>query len=219
MKAPGRKRGSKSKTAEETGKKARDATRPRGRPSSKRVDQALAAAAVSEFVLRGYHGMSMESIAARAGVSKISLYRRWSSKLAVTTEVFRILSATRIPEDQGSLEADIRFLVQQSTGPGRSKSAAKLLMRTMGEISGNPALLASYREHLLAPRMEQLRAVVERARARGELRSGVPAGMACALIAGPLFLYYLALLAEFEMDLPNDLAAHFTRLLLCGIGA
>lgn len=219
MKAPGRKRGSESKTAEETGKKARDANRPRGRPSSKRVDQALAEAAVDEFVLRGYHGMSMESIAARAGVSKISLYRRWSSKLAVTTEVFRILSATRILEDQGSLEADIHFLVKQSTGSGRAKSAAKLVMRTMGEISGSPALLASYREHLLAPRMEQLRAVVERARARGELRSGVPVEIACALIAGPLFLYYLALLAEVEMDLPGDLAAHVTRLILRGIGA
>ncbi len=219
MKGPGRKRRSKSKTAEEAGKKARDATRPRGRPSSKRVDQALAEAAVNEFVLRGYHGMSMESIAARAGVSKISLYRRWSSKLAVTTEVFRILSAARILEDQGSLEADIHFLVKQSTGSRRAESAAKLVMRTMGEISGSPALLASYRKHLLAPRMEQLRAVVERARARGELRSGVPVEIACALIAGPLFLYYLALLAEVKMDLPDDLAAQVTRLILRGIGA
>ncbi len=183
------------------------------------VDQALVEAAVEEFVLRGYHGMSMESIAARAGVSKISLYRRWSSKLEVTTEVFRILGGTNIPADKGSFEADIRFLVKQSTASEHAKSAAKLVMRTMGEISGNSALLASYREHLLKPRMEQLQTVVERARARGELRPGVPSAVACALIAGPLFLYYLALLAEFEMDLPNDLATHFTRLILSGIGA
>jgi hypothetical protein len=64
-----------------------------------------------------------------------------------------------------------------------------------------------------------LRAVVERARGRGELRSGVPVEIACALIAGQLFLYYLALLAEVEMDLPGDLAAHVTRLILRGIGA
>jgi hypothetical protein len=92
-------------------------------------------------------------------------------------------------------------------------------MRTMGEISGNSELLASYREHLLTPRLEQLRAVVERARARGELRAGVPTEMACALIAGPLFLYHLVLLADVEMPLPNDLPAHLTRLMLRGIGA
>jgi hypothetical protein len=47
----------------------------------------------------------------------------------------------------------------------------------------------------------------------------VPVEIACALIAGQLFLYYLALLAEVEMDLPGDLAAHVTRLILRGIGA
>src|ERR1035438_3500531 len=90
--------------------------RRRGRPVSESVDRALAKAAVDEFVQRGDHAMSMESIAARAGVSKLSLYRRWSSKLAVTADVFRILKEARTPVDEGSLEADIRLLVRQSTG-------------------------------------------------------------------------------------------------------
>jgi AcrR family transcriptional regulator len=182
------------------------------------VDRALAEAAVEEFVLRGYHAMSMESIAARAGVSKLSLYRRWSSKLAVTGEVFRILSEKGTPEDHGSLEADLRFLLSRSVGTPGAKSAANLVLRTMGEIAGNPALLAAYRKHLLAPRMKQLRTVLERARARGELRAGVPTDVACALIAGPLFFYYLTLLAGAELDLPGDLAAQFPRLILDGIG-
>ena len=190
----------------------------RGRPTSKLVDQALAEAAVEEFVQRGYHAMSMESIADRAGVSKVSLYRRWSSKLAVTEEVFRILSQRGVPEDHGSLEADLRFLVGQSVAMPGAKAEANLVLRTMGEISGNPDLLAAYRKHLLAPGMDQLRAVLERARARGELRAGVPTDVACALVAGPLFLYYLTLLAGFELDLGGDLAAQFTRLILDGIG-
>ena len=190
----------------------------RGRPTSKLVDQALAEAAVEEFVQRGYHAMSMESIADRAGVSKVSLYRRWSSKLAVTEEVFRILSQRGVPEDHGSLEADLRFLVGQSVAMPGAKAEANLVLRTMGEISGNPDLLAAYRKHLLAPGMDQLRAVLDRARARGELRAGVPTDVACALVAGPLFLYYLTLLAGFELDLGGDLAAQFTRLILDGIG-
>jgi AcrR family transcriptional regulator len=191
--------------------------RPRGRPSSDSVDRALAKAALEEFVARGYNAMSMESIAARAGVSKVSLYRRWSSKLAVTAEVFRLLSGTTPVEDQGSFEADIRFLLEHSIRSETAKPAAKILMRTMGEISGNPKLLALYRAHLLTPRIEQLRVVIERARVRKELRAEVPADVACAMIAGPLFLYYLTLLTEAEVDLPRDLAAQLTRTILGGI--
>jgi len=192
--------------------------RRRGRPISGSVDRALAKAAVDEFVQRGYHAMSMESIAARAGVSKLSLYRRWNSKLAVTAEVFRILNEAKTPVDQGSLEADIRLLVRQSTDSRGAKSAARLIMRTMGEISGSPELVASYREHLLNPRLGQLRAVVERARIRGELRVDLPTDVACAVIAGPLFLYYLTILADVEMNLPSDLAEQFAALIIDGIG-
>jgi AcrR family transcriptional regulator len=161
--------------------------------------------------------MSMESIAARAGVSKLSLYRRWNSKLAVTAEVFRILNEEKAPVDQGSLAADIRLLVRQSTG-SRSATSARLIMRTMGEISDSAELMASYRENLLNPRLGQLREVVERARVRGELRAGLSTDIACALIAGPLFMYYLTILAGVRMKLPSDLAEQFTDLIIGGIG-
>ena len=194
--------------------------RRRGRPASQRVDQALTKAAVAEFIERGYHAMSMESIAERAGVSKLSLYRRWPSKLAVAVEVFRILRDERPIEDHGSLDADLRAMVRQTTGTLRGAEAdARLILRTMGEISESPALLAAYREHLLTPRLAQLRAVLERAQVRGELRPDVPIDVASALIGGPVFLYYLTLLSGAEFDLTNDLADQFTRLVLKGIGA
>jgi AcrR family transcriptional regulator len=194
-------------------KRARVA-RPRGRPRSKSVDRALSEAALQEFIVNGYRDMSMESIAARAGVSKVSLYRRWSSKLAVAGEVLRLLSETKATEDRGSLRADIRFLLEQSIGSNTASSMAKVLMRTMGEISGNPKLLALYRDHLLAPRLEQLRGIVERARARKELRTNLPTDIACAMIAGPLFLYYLALLTEADVDLPSNLVEELTHAIL-----
>jgi len=194
--------------------------RRRGRPVSRHVDQALIQAAVKEFIARGYHAMSMESIAERAGVSKLSLYRRWPNKLAVAVEVFRVLRDERPIEDHGSLEADIRAMVQHTTGSVRGATAdARLILRTMGEISESPALLAAYREHLLTPRLAELRAVLERARARGELRPGVPIDVAGALITGPVFLYYLTLLSGTEFDLTDSLANQFTRLVLEGIGA
>lgn len=120
----------------------------------------------------------------RAGVSKLSLYRRWNSKLAITAEVFRHLRETSPFEDQGSLEADIRFLLKPSIGSRDTKSTAKILLRTMGEISGNSELMAPYTKHILSPRMEQMRALLERARLRRELRSALPVDLASAMIAG-----------------------------------
>jgi AcrR family transcriptional regulator len=191
--------------------------RPRGRPHSEGVDKALIEAALAEFDEHGYRGMSMGSIAARAGVSKVSLYRRWPSKQAIAAELFRLMSDAAAPEDQGSLEADVRHLLGASLGSSGARSSAKILMRTMGEISGNPELLSLYREQLLAPRLEQIRGLVERSRERGELKAGLPTDLASAMIAGPLFLYYLVILAEAELDLPSDLVEALTNAILGGI--
>jgi AcrR family transcriptional regulator len=193
--------------------------RPRGRPRSTSVDSALVKAALDEFTANGFHAMSMESIAARARVSKVSLYRRWSSKLAVAADVLRLLSETSIPEDHGSLEADILALLEASIGSPKAKSAAKVFMRTMGEISSNPELLALYRTHLLAPRIEQIRALVARARARNEIRDALPTEIAAATIAGPLFLYYLTVLANADGQWPHNLVEELMGAILQGIGA
>ena len=185
----------------------------RGRPRSDSVDRALAEAALEEFVGRGYHAMSIESIAARAGVSKVSLYRRWNSKLAIATEVLQFLNKTITPVgDHGSFEADIRALLNESIGSRSAKTAANIVMRMMGEISVNAELLALYRTYIIIPRLEQL---IERARARKELRADLPTDVACAMIAGPLFLYYLTVLANLNM--PRNLADQLTRSILRGI--
>jgi AcrR family transcriptional regulator len=173
---------------------------------------------MAEFTASGFHAMSMEAIAARAGVSKVSLYRRWNSKQAVVAEVLRLLSESNVPEDHGSLEADIRALLEASVGSPRAKSSAKVFMRTMGEISGNPDLLALYRERLLAPRIEQIRSLVERARGRGEIRDAMPTEIAAAVIAGPLFLYYLTVLAKADSEWPPNLVEELTAAILQGIG-
>jgi AcrR family transcriptional regulator len=193
------------------------AAKPRGRPSDDSIDRSLLESALEEFTVRGYHAMSMESIAGRAGVSKVSLYRRWDSKSAIVADLFRLLRDKSPPIDHGSLEADIRALIEESIGSNEATAAGRILLRTMGEISGNAELLGLYREQLLDPRLEQLRAVVERSRARGELRADLPTDLACALIAGPLFLYYLTLLAGTDVDLSSEPADRLTRAILGGI--
>ena len=188
-----------------------------GRPRSGSVDRALREAARAEFVEHGYRAMSMESIAARAGVSKVSLYRRWPSKASVAADVLAQMAEHSPMPDAGSLEADLRALIAHAVGSPDAKAAARMILRTMGEIADDPELMAIYRERVLRPRLDQARSLVNRARARGELRRNLPADLAAALVGGPLFLYYLALLAEADVDLPADPAGDLTRLILHGI--
>jgi len=188
-----------------------------GRPRSGSVDRALREAALAEFVEHGYRAMSMESIAARAGVSKVSLYRRWPSKASVAAEVLAQMAEHSPMADAGSLKADLRALIGHALGSPDAKAAARMIMRTMGEIADDPDLMAIYRERVLRPRLYQARSLVSRARARGELRKNLPVDLAAALVGGPLFLYYLALLAEADVDLPADPAGDLTRLILHGI--
>ncbi|MGD0455122.1 MAG: TetR/AcrR family transcriptional regulator [Solirubrobacteraceae bacterium] len=180
------------------------------------MDRALVDAALEEFTEFGYSGMSMESIALRAGVSKVSLYRRWPSKLAVTADVLTRLSETTPVPDQGNLIADVRFLLTQSIGSTSARATAHVVFRTLGEMSVDPELLVLYRTHLLSRRIAQLRGLVERARERQELAPGLDTDVACALIAGPLLIYHLMLLTGSDIA-PADLADQYAHAILDGI--
>lgn len=191
---------------------------PRGRPRSASVDHALVAAARDEFVEKGFHAMSMAAIAGRAGVSKVSLYRRWSSKLEAAAEVLQMLGEKGAQDDHGSLAADIRALVDASLRSDQARASARFLLRTMGEISEHPDLLAIYRTHLLLPRIAQIRTLIDRARDRNEL-SDMSTDIAALVVAGPLFLHALILVADPDRVWPDDFIEQLMRSVLLAIGS
>jgi len=191
--------------------------RRRGRPNDSSIDAALLQAACDEFVEKGYHGMSMGAIAERAGVSKVSLYRRWKKKADIAANVFGKLNERDRRIEAETLEAYVQNFMRNSIDASDARRFGRLVMRTIGEIAEDPELLAAYRDHLLMPGFEQLRGVVERARQRGEIVENASTDAVCALIAGPLFLYYLALLAKADMELTDDVARQVSRLIIDGI--
>jgi len=153
----------------------------------------------------------MESVAARAGVSKISLYRRWKGKAAMGADVLRRMGESSPLPDNGGLEEDLRSLVRATIGAPDRKAAAAMIMRTMGEIADDAALLAIYRKRILDPRLDQVRALVERAQARGQLRNDISVEVAASLVGGPLFLYYLAVLAGADRSVSPDFAESLVK--------
>lgn len=143
----------------------------RGRPRDPELDQSILTAAVDLLAEGGYAGMTMEEVAARAGVGKASLYLRWPNKVALVAEAIRRHSAI-VPDipDTGSLSEDMRAFLHDLL---RRKSAARgAVAAVSGEIATNPELREAWRESVAGTLSACVRAIVERAVERGELPGG-----------------------------------------------
>src|SRR5260221_12588060 len=83
-----------------TSVKARRAPPRRGRPRSEQADRAIIDAALSVFAESGTEGLCIEKVAARAGVGKATIYRRWPGKEDLLLDAIRALQAP-LPEPAG----------------------------------------------------------------------------------------------------------------------
>jgi AcrR family transcriptional regulator len=190
--------------------------RRRGRPRSEPAHRALLEAALREFVARGYEAMSLEAIATAAGVSKLTLYRRWDSKLALVLELLHELSDETPMEDQGSLEEDLRVLLREAYRAGTASPAGQIMPRFVAEIASHPELLEVYQAEILRPRLQRLSSLIARARDRGELREDLPLPILADMFGGPIF-YHLTVLALVEPNLSDDVPELLTQAILRGI--
>jgi AcrR family transcriptional regulator len=116
----------------------------------------------------GYARLTMEKVAARAGVSKASLYLRWPNKEALAVDALRH-RARPVPEvpDTGSLPGDMRTFLR---GLVRARGeAGRALAGVSGEIAANPALRRAWHQGLGGMLTGCLRQILARAADRGEL--------------------------------------------------
>jgi len=190
----------------------------RGRPRSTQADQSLREAALQVFVEDGLEAMSMEKVAERAGVSKLTLYRRWSSKVELVRDVLAHLSEQVPIADTGSLRTDLLVLLRQALVASTASPAGQILPRLLGEITAHPELLDLYQKAIMEPRLQGLYQLIERAQARGEIRREVRSEVVAAMIAGPLF-YQLVLIQPMGAPLPADLPEQLVDAALYGIAA
>src|SRR3954452_25625300 len=85
-----------------------------GRPRDERVSQAILQAALGQLLERGYGGMSMDGVAAEAGVGKPAIYRRHRNKAELVAAALRsMLPALELP-DTGSTRDDIHQVASQA---------------------------------------------------------------------------------------------------------
>ncbi|MEV4893033.1 TetR/AcrR family transcriptional regulator [Nonomuraea sp. NPDC055795] len=165
------------------------AARGRGRPRDPETDTAILSAALELFVERGVEGTSMEQVAKRAGVGKLTLYRRWSSKEDLLAQAIeRWVRAEVIPS-----AADVHALrprdIVERVLPAAAEMAAgadfrALVARIMGSAVSHPQLMAVYWEHYILPRRELAALMLRRAQQDGTVAADADLDVLIDMMAG-----------------------------------
>ncbi|MET8408964.1 TetR/AcrR family transcriptional regulator [Streptomyces sp. NPDC005195] len=122
----------------------------------------------------GYDALTMDAVAARTKSSKATLYRQWGGKAELVVKALRHEKPSAGDADTGSLAGDFHALVMREDDCRMEQNSA--LMRGLAmALHGNPDLLKAFRELIIEPETVELRRVLERAVARGEIRPDNPA--------------------------------------------
>ncbi|WP_161988545.1 TetR/AcrR family transcriptional regulator [Pedococcus bigeumensis] len=142
-----------------------------GRPREEATEQAITAAARQVLADKGVARMSMEHVAAKAGVAKSTLYRRWPSKIELAVHAVAASFDEIEIGDQGSLEADMRAGIGEAARLLRDPSTGGAYAALLAESARDPGGVGLRVRESLSTRLHALVATsVQRAIDRGEIR-------------------------------------------------
>jgi AcrR family transcriptional regulator len=142
----------------------------RGRPRSARAEHAIRDAAVELLSERGIGGFSVEAVAARAGVAKTTIYRRWPTREDLIVAVVSDLKGPANVAPGQSLRGDLLHVLRQTARDNRSGRWTTLMTRLMVDAQEYPELVAEIWRQSIGPRRAYLLGILRRGVADGEIR-------------------------------------------------
>jgi AcrR family transcriptional regulator len=162
-----------------------------GRPRSEKAREAVIGSTLALLQQVGFHELSIEAVAARAGVGKTTIYRWWPNKAELVIAAF-----------VSAVEDELRF---PATGPvleavhQQMKRWAQIFRSPLGQVvatvigagQSEPEILEAFRAHWVEPRRVEARALLEQAKEKGEIRGDLEPDLILDLLYGPLYLRLL----------------------------
>jgi|SRR5450631_1385773 len=166
------------------------ARRP-GRPRSEKARKAVLRSTLALLKRVGFHELSMEAVASRAGVGKATVYRWWPNRaeLVIAAFVFAVEPELRFPSAGPVLESLHRQMRRWAV-IFRSP-LGHIVATVIGAGQSDPDILRAFRSHWIEPRRIEVRKLLQQAIAKGEIRADLDPDAVLDLFYGPLYLRLL----------------------------
>jgi AcrR family transcriptional regulator len=177
----------------EAGRQATGSARRGGRPRSAETEQAILQVTRELLVECGVQGLTVEKVAARAGVAKTTIYRRWRDKdeLALAVVLDMVEQVVKLPVI-GDTRAELLAFVNAAVKVLGSTLMGRVMQGLVSDLATDPQLAQAFRERVVSVRDAEVERLVERGVARGDLRSDADPATVHDLLIGPV--YYRLLL-------------------------
>jgi AcrR family transcriptional regulator len=171
---------------------SRESERPRGRrpgrPRSAAVHDAIRRAALKLFIEQGVEGMSIEAVAAKAGVGKAAIYRRWRTKEELLIDAVIEVFAEPSRPDTGNVRDDLVQSTRDLQALMSSSPTGDVFPRMAAEVARRTPLGRLYGERVIAPRRTIFGQALRRGITRGELPQAMDVELAIDHLVGTLLL-------------------------------
>ena len=189
-------------------------TGTRGRRRSESSHAAIVEATQELLVERSYPELTIEGVAARAGVGKQTIYRWWPSKAALVLEAYLAGSeAVPPPREGATVREDVRALLGWLIAVLAQPTGGHVVAGLVGELQHDPVLAEGFHRDVVPARREGMLAALERGRERGEIRADADLELAVDALHGAVF--YRLLLSGEPLDEP--FAGRVAEQVLAGI--
>ena len=189
---------------------------PRGRRRSASSHRAILAATQELLVERPYRELTIEAIAARAGVGKQTIYRWWPSKAALVLEAYLAgQDAVSPPDEQATVGEDVRALLGWLIAVLAEPTGGRVVAGLVGDLQHDAALAEGFHQDVVPARRAAMLAALERGRARGEIRADADLELAVDTLHGSVF--YRLLLSGDPLD--DAFAERLANQVLAGLAA
>ncbi len=165
----------------------------------------------------GVRALTIEAVAARSGVAKTTIYRRWRDKweLALDAAMIDVLTTFDDPIDVGDTRKELTTFVNSALRTLGSKPYGPAMQGLVSEVATDPQLARVYREYVVDPRRRQVKAVIERGIERGDLRPDTDPRLVQELLIGTI--YYRLLFSGPPLN--RKLGTHLVDAILDGVRA
>jgi AcrR family transcriptional regulator len=181
-----------------------------GRPRSSEADRAILDAAIEEYGEHGLGGLTVDAVAARAGVSKATVYRRYPSKADLIIAAAQAACDDATQTFTGELRHDLRSVVehlQDFMTDARVGRAARMLITD----APRDAQLQRLHRDFIRQRRKRTIAMLRDAVARGDLRGDLDCAIAADQLVGPLFYRFLVTGEPIDDTLLDTVVDDFLR--------